>query len=121
MKTSRIETRVGMVGVLLILAGMALAPAISQAAEPASADVFGNHMMTERERFEHHERMRNARTDDERRRIRDEHHERMTKRAKERGIALPDEPPMDGRGRGMGGVTGPGPAPGGGGGRGGGR
>jgi hypothetical protein len=120
-KTSRIETRVGMAGLVLLFAGMALAPAIPQAAEPASADVFGSQMMTEAERFEHHERMRNVRTDDERRRIRAEHQERMTERAKERGITLPDEPPMDGRDRGMGGAVGPSPGPGSGGGRGGGR
>lgn len=127
MEKSCTEAGAGLAGALLLVAGLTMATAMSHAADPSSADLFGSHMMTEQERVEQRERMRNAQTDEERYRIRAEHHERMKERARERGVTLPDEPPMDGRGAGsrggMGGGTGGGmgPGPGGGGGGAGGR
>jgi hypothetical protein len=130
MKKSRAETGTGLARIVLFVAGFAVMPALSHAADPTSADLFGSQMMSEQERVEHHERMRNAQTDEERYRIRAEHHERMKERARERGVTLPDEPPMDGRGAGSrggmgggmgGGTGGMGPGPGGGGGGAGGR
>lgn len=60
------------------------------------APIFGSQMMSAEERLEHRDRMRAARTLEERERIRAEHHEQMLKRAKERGVTLPEEPPMRG-------------------------
>lgn len=76
--------------------------------------IYGSKLMTDQERNEYRNRMRTAKTDQEREQIRNEHHKQMQSRAKERGLNMPDEPPM----RGMG--TGPGPAGGQGGGSGGG-
>ncbi len=75
--------------------------------------VFGSQLMTRQERIEYRNRMRSAKTAEEREQIRAEHHERMMVRAKERGVTLPDHPPargsgMMGPGGGMGGGMGPG-------------
>ena len=77
-------------------------------------DIYGSQMMTVQERNEYRNKMRAAKTAQERERIRAEHHERMKVRAKERGMTLPDEPPV-GRGPGMGPGPGGGMGPGGGG------
>jgi hypothetical protein len=70
-------------------------------------DIYGYQLMTPQERVEFRAKMRAAQTAEERERIRAEHHARMQERAKERGIALPDQPPARG-GAGMGGGMGPG-------------
>jgi len=64
------------------------------------APIYGSQLMTAQERAEHRDRMRAAKTLEEREQIRAEHHERMQARAKERGVTLPDQPPMR-RGPGM--------------------
>ena len=69
--------------------------------------VYGSQLMTEQERNEHRQRMRNARNEQEREKIRNEHHQRMKVRAREQGIELPDQPPARGgygagQGKGMG-------------------
>ncbi|HEY9050915.1 MAG TPA: hypothetical protein VIQ03_05180 [Gammaproteobacteria bacterium] len=64
--------------------------------------VYGSQLMTDQERNEYRNRMRTAKTDEERQRIRNEHHERMKIRAQEQGVTLPDEPPMSGKGMGSG-------------------
>lgn len=69
--------------------------------------IYGSQLMTEQERMEYRNRMRAAKTAEEREQIRKEHHERMKVRAKEQGLTLPDEPPYPGGG------MGPGPGPGG--------
>ena len=74
--------------------------------------IFGSQLMTEEERKEHRKQMRRAKSDQERAEIRAQHHERMKARAEERGVSLPDAPPV--RGRGYGGSAPEGP-PGGGG------
>ena len=75
--------------------------------------IYGSQLMTKQERNEFRNRMRSAKTAEEREQIRAEHHERMMVRAKERGVTLPDDPPargsgMMGPGGGMGGGMGPG-------------
>jgi hypothetical protein len=85
--------------------------------------IYGSELMTEKERSEYRERMRSAKTQQEREKIRSEHHDRMLARAKERGVKIPDEPPARGGGTGPGGGMGPGAGgmgPGGGSGKGGG-
>lgn len=84
----------------------AYAQAVSEAVEEP---VYGSQMMTEQERAEHRTLMRGAKTAEEREKIRAEHHEKMMARAKQRGITLPEPPPMRGRGPGAG--RGPGPTP----------
>ena len=78
-------------------------------------DIYGSQLMTVQERNEYRNKMRSAKTAQERERIRAEHHEQMQVRAKDRGVTLPDQPPA-GRGPGMG-PGGGGMGPGGGGGR----
>lgn len=57
--------------------------------------IYGSQLMTQQERLEFRERMRAAGSAEEREQIRQEHHQRMQIRAKERGVTLPDEPPVD--------------------------
>ena len=95
---------------------LALGSASAQAPAGPYADdapIYGSQMMTTQERQAYRERMRTAKTAEERERLRLEHHEQMVLRARERGITLPDQPPM--RGGGMGPGTGAGRGPGGGG------
>jgi hypothetical protein len=66
--------------------------------------IYGSQLMTEQERMEYRNRMRAAKTAQEREQIRKEHHERMKVRAKEKGVTIPDEPPVPGAG-----MMGPGP------------
>lgn len=87
-----------------LLASILLA-AISLTSGPASAAsdteaIYGSQMMTEQERNEHRNRLREATSAEEKEQIRNEHHEQMKQRATERGVSLPDEPPA--RGSGMG-------------------
>jgi Na+-translocating ferredoxin:NAD+ oxidoreductase RnfG subunit len=70
--------------------------------------IYGSQLMTEQERNEYRERMRSTKTEQEREKIRAEHHERMVARAKERGVMIPDEPPVKGGGMGAGRGMGPG-------------
>lgn len=81
--------------------------------------IYGSQLMTQQERNEHRAKMREAKTAEERERIRAEHHKQMQERARERGITLPDEPPAmpSHRGMGSGGGMGGGMGSGGGGGR----
>ena len=78
-------------------------------------DIYGSQLMTTQERNEYRNKMRAAKTEQERERIRAEHHEQMKVRAKERGVTLPDQPPARGMGGGMGPGPGGGMGPGGGG------
>ena len=70
--------------------------------------VYGWQMMSQQERLEYRERMRNLKTHEEREAFRMQHHEQMKQRAKERGVELPDMPMsqgqgmMNGQGKGMG-------------------
>jgi uncharacterized membrane protein len=78
--------------------------------------IYGSELMSDKERNEYRQRMRNANTEQDREKIRNEHHERMLARAKERGVTIPEEPPIKGGGmgadgRGMGPVGGKGGGP----------
>lgn len=64
--------------------------------------VYGSQIMTQQERTEYRDKMRAAKTVEEREQIRKEHHALMKERAKAKGITLPDEPPARGIGGGMG-------------------
>jgi hypothetical protein len=63
--------------------------------------IYGRQLMTEQERNEYREQMQNMKTEQEREAFRSQHHEEMKKRAKERGVTLPEEPRERG-GKGMG-------------------
>lgn len=104
---------------------MSLAPAAVSAADQNTyqlqeRDRYGWQLMTPQERAEHRNKMRNMKTEQEREAYRLQHHAEMQKRAKERGVTLPDMPRPQGAGRGMGPGTGGGMGPGTGGGMGGG-
>ena len=58
--------------------------------------VYGNQLMTQQERNEFQTQMRAATSNEAREQIRWEHHIKMQERAKDRGVKLPDEPPMFG-------------------------
>jgi hypothetical protein len=75
--------------------------------------IYGSQLMTAEERTEYRQKMRAAKSPEEREKIRLEHHARMQQRAKEKGVTLPDEPPAKGPGRGMGPGGGMGPGRGG--------
>jgi hypothetical protein len=92
-------------GAILFVAGVALAAdqAGTQAQAQTQEQVYGSQLMTPQELTEHRAKMRAAKTVEEREQIRKENHDRMQARAKERGVALPEEMPMGGGGMGPGG------------------
>lgn len=94
--------------------------AIAQQTGGKEEQVYGSQLMTQQERLEYRNRIRQAQTQEERERVRTEHHQQMRERARERGVTLPDEPPA-GRGMGQGGGMGQGAGMGPGAGKGGGR
>lgn len=118
-----IRKTVAILALAVPLAGMAaMVGAQTAARDQTQQRIYGSQLMTQQEMNEYRERMRLAKTEQERERIRIEHHDRMAERAKARGITLPDEPPAKARsGTGAGGMMGPGggmgPGDGGGGGR----
>jgi len=81
-------------------------------------DVYGWKLMSQEERMEYRNTLRNMKTEKERARYRNEHHQQMQERARAQGLVLPDMPREGDRGMGPGGG---GIGPGGGGGMGGGR
>jgi hypothetical protein len=105
------KKRTGMyaMGLAAVLAAGALAPVTvatpAGAQEQAQEQVYGSQLMTAEERAAYRQRLMAAKTEEERNQIRAEHHVRMQERAKEKGVTLPDEPPMGGMhmGPGMGG------------------
>lgn len=58
--------------------------------------IYGSEMMTNEERQQLRDRLRDAESLEERERIRTEHHRLMQERARQKGIALPDEMPAAG-------------------------
>ena len=93
----------------LALAFIATAGVSAGFAQAPSQDrIYGSQLMTRQERSDYRDRMRNAKTAEEREAIRAENHKLMSERAKERGVTLPDEPPAAGMGGGMGRGMGPG-------------
>lgn len=89
---------------LLLTTGVALAADETQIQQKAETQkqVFGYQLMTNEERMEMRNKMRAAKTAEEREQIQTEHHERMKLRAKEQGVTLPDQPLMKGGGMGAG-------------------
>ena len=78
-----------------------LVPAVA-GAQTATSDgppVYGSQLMTEQERQEQRQRMRNATSEEERQQIRAEHHNRMQERARQQGVTLPEQPPGFAKGR----------------------
>lgn len=65
-------------------------PALAGSTNPA---VYGWDLMTPEERTAYRNKMRAAKTPQEKAKIRAEHHKEMQKRAKERGVTLPEPPP----------------------------
>lgn len=55
--------------------------------------IYGSQLMTPQERSAYRDRLRSAKTQQERERIRNEHHQQMQERARERGMTLPPAPP----------------------------
>lgn len=94
-----------------LLSALALGLMVS-GAFAADAPIYGSQMMTNQERVEHRNKLRAAKTAEEREQVRLEHHEQMKLRAKERGVELPDSLPAQGAGMGgrmgQGGGMGPG-------------
>jgi hypothetical protein len=83
---------------LILAADITPWSAKAQSQEP----IYGSQLMTDQERSAYSGRMRSTKTAEEREKIRAEHHKQMTERAKERGVTLPEEPPVRGMGQGMG-------------------
>ncbi|MGE5470504.1 MAG: hypothetical protein ACM3X0_06895 [Bacteroidota bacterium] len=99
----------------IALSAIALGLMASTASVAADAPIYGSQLMTNQERIEHRNKMRAAKTAEEREQVRLQHHEQMQLRAKEKGVTLPDTPPAQGAGQGRrmgpgGGMGGMGPA-----------
>ncbi len=78
----------------------AAAPVKEKSQAQKREQIYGSQLMTQQERNAHRAKIRDAKTEQEREQIRLEHHKQMQERAKERGVSLPDEPPMRGQGAG---------------------
>ena len=65
-------------------------------------NIYGYDLMTEQERTEHQQPMRSMTTEQERAAYRARHHEEMQRRAREQGVAIPDQVPEQRKGRGPG-------------------
>ena len=98
----------------IALSAIALGLMASTASFAADAPIYGSQLMTNQERIEHRNKLRAAKTAEEREQVRLQHHEQMQLRAKEQGVALPDAPPVQGGGMGRGMGPGSGMGPGGG-------
>src|SRR5690348_11140077 len=92
----------------MAVAMMVMTVSLFAAEQPAPASrksepIYGYGMMSSQERNDYREHMRNARSADERQKIRDEHHKLMQERAKERGVTLSERGQGKGHGYGAGG------------------
>ncbi|WP_321530241.1 hypothetical protein [uncultured Desulfuromonas sp.] len=91
---------------LLLYAGAAFAAEQVTAQDAAQTQmqqqqkIYGSQLMTQQERMEFRAKMRDAKTAEQRQKIRAEHHATMQERAKQRGVSLPEEPPAQGMLRG---------------------
>ena len=95
-------------GIVAVLLTVSYPMPLTMAAEQEM--VYGWQLMTPEERTEYRAKMQSLKTEQEREAYRREHHALMQERAKEKGVALPDEPQP--RGKGMGRGSGPGQGPG---------
>lgn len=73
---------------------------LTSGAMAAEQAVYGSELMTNQERIEQRAKMNAAKTSQAREQVRLEHHEKMQMRAKERGVTLPENPPVPGAGMG---------------------
>ena len=73
-------------------------PAGAQSQQP----IYGSQLMTQQERLEYQQRIRSAKSQAERQRIRSEHHAQMQERARQEGVTLPGMGPGQGQGMGPG-------------------
>lgn len=80
--------------------------------QASSEPIYGSQLMSQQERDQYRQRMRDAQTTQERDRIRQEHHDQMKDRAKAQGKTLPENPPPYGKGQGWGPGHGKGHGPG---------
>ena len=80
------------------------AEGVSESTTRKSEPIYGYRMMNDQERNEFRDKMRNARSADERLALRDEHRKQMEARAKARGVTLPEQrgPRSEGKGPGYG-------------------
>ena len=92
-------------GALLAL-GLMAPLSVSAQQSGNETPIYGSELMTQQERLEYRERLRDSQSVEERDRIRSEHHEQMLERARERGVSLPDAPPRGGAGMGSDGMPG---------------
>ncbi|MDP2155327.1 MAG: hypothetical protein Q8J61_04955 [Sulfuricella sp.] len=99
---------VGMMAMSPLVVGQDQTKQQDQTRQQDREQVYGSQLMTQEERVAYRTRMRAAKTQEERERIRAEHHEQMKVRAKERGVTLPDQPPAMGGGMSPGGGMGSG-------------
>ena len=83
-------------------------PAGAQSQQP----IYGSQLMTQQERLEYQQRIRSAKSQAERQRIRSEHHAQMQERARQKGVTLPGMGPGQGQGMGPGQGQGMGPGQG---------
>lgn len=92
---------------LSLSAGFVVAAAPTPVGENAQIQqqehIYGYQLMTPQERIEYRDKMRDAKTAEEREQIRKKHHNVMVIRAKARGVILPPEPPVRGGNMGVGG------------------
>ena len=105
-KTAFLVATLSMAIVSAAFAGEPPAPAVqtAQAGPGAGGQIYGSQLMTQQERLQYREQMRNAKTAQQREQLRLEHHRQMQERARQRGVTLPDQPPTGGgMGGGMGG------------------
>lgn len=92
--------------IALVLSLTAFQVSFAQSSPQNETPIYGSQLMTQQERTAYRSQMRQSKTAEERERLRLEHHRQMQARAQERGVTLPDEPPLAPR-QGMG--MGPGP------------
>jgi len=95
-------------GAMMIAAGLTMSMGAAAQQMGAETPIYGSELMTQQERLEYRDRLRQAQTAEERERIRSEHHEQMTQRARDRGVSLPDMPPGARGGMGSGAMPGAG-------------
>jgi TolA-binding protein len=70
--------------------------------------IYGSELMTQQERNDYQNQMRQLNTEQERAKFRAQHHEQMKQRAKAQGKTLPDHVPANPGGQGKGAGQGPG-------------
>lgn len=87
-------------GIFLLGIGMAGAQeqAKTREAEYRQEHVYGWQLMSEQERHEYQQRLRELKTEQERETFRTQHQKRMQERARQQGVTLPDGPGPYGQG-----------------------